>query len=130
MSINFEQISIANRNQCEGSCHAIDDFLATDWGKAMAGSASEVKKKIRTLSLIGDPVTMREAFAHRDLVAQISNELADTVLYADFLAQRIGLDLGECVRRKFNVVSVRVKSDVMLSDEEEFQESERFDGLG
>ena len=42
----------------------------------------------------------------------IGEEIADVVIYADLLAARLGLDLGECVRAKFNLVSVKRGSHV------------------
>ena len=42
------------------------------------------------------------------------DELADVVCYLDLLAFRLGIDLGEAVRDKFNRVSERVGSDVKL----------------
>jgi NTP pyrophosphatase (non-canonical NTP hydrolase) len=44
----------------------------------------------------------------------IAQELADTVLYADLLAARLGINLGEAIRDKFNIVSERMGSDIKL----------------
>lgn len=34
-----------------------------------------------------------------------ADELADVIIYADLIAARLGIDLGDAVRRKFNEVS-------------------------
>lgn len=44
---------------------------------------------------------------YEDLRNQLGWELADTVAYADLLAQYYGIDLGRAVREKFNHVSER-----------------------
>ncbi len=55
-----------------------------------------------------DPQTMEEG------IQDIADELADTIIYADLLAMRLGIDLSEAIRSKFNVVSDRMKSDIKL----------------
>jgi NTP pyrophosphatase (non-canonical NTP hydrolase) len=49
-----------------------------------------------------------------EAASDIGKELADVVCYADLLAQRLGLSLGELVRDKFNEVSGRVNSNIRL----------------
>lgn len=44
----------------------------------------------------------------------VAEEIADVVIYADVLAQKLGIDLGEAVREKFNKVSARIGSKVEL----------------
>lgn len=41
-------------------------------------------------------------------VRDLGYELADVVTYCDLLADQYGIDLGEAVREKFNIVSARV----------------------
>jgi NTP pyrophosphatase (non-canonical NTP hydrolase) len=41
-------------------------------------------------------------------VTNLGHELADVVTYCDLLADQYGIDLGEAVREKFNIVSARV----------------------
>jgi len=81
----------------------------TDWSNALAGEAGEVcgftKKAKRQLP--GDP-------ALDDIKHNIALELADVVIYADILASKIGISLGEAVREKFNIVSERRESNVRL----------------
>lgn len=50
----------------------------------------------------------------RKLIDRLALELADVVTYADLLAARMDIDLGEAVREKFNEVSDRVKSRITL----------------
>lgn len=41
-------------------------------------------------------------------IADLGHELGDVVTYCDLLADQYGIDLGEAVREKFNIVSARV----------------------
>jgi len=52
-----------------------------------------------------------------DLQLKLAKELADVVTYADLLAARFGIDLGQAVAMKFNEVSERVNSELRLSEE-------------
>lgn len=48
------------------------------------------------------------------LKVNIAHELADLVIYADLLAARLDIDLGEAIKFKFNEVSDKRKSTVKL----------------
>lgn len=102
-----------------------DNWTAGDWANAMQGEAGEVAqallelalslfaatgkagnvaKKIRRAEegLVGanDPVPEK-------LVVALANEIADTVIYADLLAAKFGINLGAAIINKFNAVSIR-----------------------
>lgn len=64
---------------------------------------------------------MRKKFERGDLTQEEFNEeagkeLADVVTYLDILAFRLGIDLGEVVRDKFNEISYRVDSPIYISN--------------
>lgn len=98
-----------------------DPWTLADWSNAMCGEAGEaanVVKKLRRIEsglwesqrYTGDGsgsmlVTLGVTDAGRELLTMLGDELADLVLYADLLAQKAGLNLGDCVRAKFNRVS-------------------------
>lgn len=101
--LTFSELRKANVERCNKHFHELEDWSPSDWSNAMAGEAGEtcnLTKKIRR----GEDIPL-----HR-----LADEIADVVIYADLLAARLGLDLGECVRQKFNIVSGRVKSDILL----------------
>lgn len=99
----FEELRRANVRRCEDVFHPIDSWSETDWATAMGGECGEalnlIKKRRR-----GEEIALEE----------VAKELADLVIYADLLAARMGIDLGEAVRQKFNEVSARRKSEVRL----------------
>jgi NTP pyrophosphatase (non-canonical NTP hydrolase) len=47
-------------------------------------------------------------------IKDIAHEIADVVVYADLLAYKLGIDLGEAIREKFNIVSKRKKCKITL----------------
>lgn len=101
--LSFARLRAVNVRRCEAVFHDIDAWSPTDWACAMAGEAGEACNLIKKLRR-GESI---------DHVA-IGYELADVVIYADLLAARLGLDLGEMVRQKFNIVSGRVGSAIRL----------------
>lgn len=94
--LTFDKLKFINARRCEDVYHPIEDWSPTDWGCAMAGEAGETCNKIKKLRRCDD-IPLKE----------IGEELADTVIYADLLATRLGLDLGKCVIDKFNKDSVK-----------------------
>lgn len=99
VNLEFHRLRAQNLARCEESFHACDDWSLADWACAMAGETGEACNLIKKLRRGEAIVTQR-----------IGDELADVVIYADVLATRLGLKLGECVRDKFNEVSQRVGS--------------------
>ena len=71
------------------------------YGNALAGEVGEACNLIKKMER-GDPIPASE----------LGKELADIVVYADIIAAKNGLSLGQCVRNKFNEVSDRIGSNV------------------
>jgi len=101
--LTFVALRAANKRRCEQEFHAIASWSATDWACAMAGECGEACNLIKKLRR-GDAVEIED----------IGRELADLVTYADLLAERLGIDLGEAVRDKFNEVSTRRYAGIFL----------------
>ncbi len=79
-----------------GDSDHLNSWSETDWACAAAGEMGEmcnfIKKRRR-----GEDIPLET----------VGKEMADTVIYIDLLAARMGIDLGMAVRRKFNEVSLR-----------------------
>ncbi len=78
-------------------------------GNAMAGECGEacnvIKKLVRNrLGARGNTAT----------VADLGEELADIIIYADLIARKEGIDLGDAVRDKFNKTSKAYNLGVLL----------------
>jgi len=101
--LSFADLAQANLGRCETSYHPLDDWSPCDWMTAVTGEVGELASLLKNRRR-GDNV----------LDSDLAFELADVVIYVDLLAQRLGIDLGRAVRVKFNVVSERVKSPIML----------------
>ena len=118
MNLLFNELRTANLQRCEQTFHSIEDWSPTDWATAFAGEAGEACNYVKKLGRLQNPETIKKrTFENTDeayLVHEIGKELADTVIYADLLATRLGLNLGEYVKLKFNEVSDRHKSETRL----------------
>lgn len=109
-ALAFDTLRNANVQRCEAVFHKLHRWNPAEWSNAMAGEAGEAcnltKKIIR-----GD---FPDDYAMADAVRDLAKEIADVVIYADLLAARMNIDLGEAVRDKFNEVSQRRKASVSL----------------
>lgn len=110
--LTFEELQAINRARCEESYHRLDDWSATDWGCALGGEVGECLNLIKKLRRLcdGSEKPYNAGVSVVDLKVRIGDELADTVIYADLLASRLGLSLGVCVARKFNATSREIGS--------------------
>ena len=109
--LTFERLAKINHQRCcrwhEGGPAG---WSVVDWSNAAAGEMGEtcnaVKKLRRVeggLANISEPG--RQLYERGDAVKQIGQEIADTIIYLDLLAQHLGLDTGELIREKFNATS-------------------------
>lgn len=118
--LTFEELRRADVARCEEVFHAedgINGWTPADWATAMAGECGEAcneVKKLRRLQTSPNWNRLEDSDAGF-IKDRIAAELADLVIYADLLAARLGIDLGEAIVEKFNVVSVRVGSTVRLN---------------
>ena len=103
MKLTFEELRVNNIRRCQESFHGLQEWSPTDWGCAMAGEAGETCNKLKKLRR-GEHIP----------ISEIADEIADVVIYCDLLAARLGIDLGDAVRSKFNTVSNRVGSEIKL----------------
>ena len=83
------------------------DWSDAEWLQAVVGELGEyasIRKKVT-----------RGDYTHEEAHSMMADELADVVCYLDILAYRLGVDLGEAVRSKFNQISDCVGcSDIKL----------------
>lgn len=110
MPLTFEQLRDANVRRCEEVYHPVDEWSPTDWATACAGEMGEALNLIKKARRISVHPGEWPRDAHHD----IGDELADTVIYIDLLCARLGLDLADCIRQKFNRTSEDVGSSVGL----------------
>lgn len=107
-ALMFAELRNVNVSRCR-RWHPADStpWTAADWSNALCGEAGElanVIKKIRRQETgarnEGDP-------SMDELRKMAAAELADVVIYADLLADFLGVNLGEAIKEKFNKTSAR-----------------------
>jgi len=103
MNLSFDELRKANLDRLQCFQELIDDWNIAEWMNAVAGETGEAcnlaKKHLRQSPF--DP-------PKAELEKEIAHELADIITYVDLAAARLGIDLGEAVRAKFNLISKRV----------------------
>jgi len=128
-TLTFQEVRNANRVRCKQSYHTLEEWSNSDWGNALAGEFGEVAQelleiqmlqleffsKLRACDTIKKQLRQLQTDAkYTELQDKLAKELADVVLYADLLAESMGLNLGEAVRAKFNEVSIKRNSEIRL----------------
>lgn len=82
------------------------DWSPSQWLQAVVGEIGEyanIRKKFDRGDI--DELKFKELAGH---------ELADAITYLDILAAQLGIDLGDVIIKKFNIVSNRVGSNVFI----------------
>ncbi len=118
MSLDFDDLRRANiarlpgfRNNKGELYHGSPDDPGSEWCLAQWSNA--------TLGELGEAANIIKKIDRGDLTVEearpsIGREFADVLIYLDILAFRMGIDLGDFVRMKFNETSAKVQSDVKL----------------
>lgn len=112
-SLDFDELRAANVPRCESVFSKVNDWDIQAWALAVAGEAGEVAGAAKKL-LRGDTHIWEKGERKPLTDLTLGLELADIVIYADLLAARMGMDLGELVRQKFNETSRRYGSEITL----------------
>lgn len=105
-TLAFDELRHVNKHRCAQVFHPINAWSPTDWACAMAGEAGEVCNAVKKLRRLADGTnTAKDPQTEEACKKAIASEIADTVIYLDLLAARLGIDLGQAVCDKFNEVS-------------------------
>ena len=113
--LTFKRLSEANAVRAlERNRDGVMVWTPTQWALGMFGECGEACNIVKKLNRIecGDPGTREHEGT--ELFEHLVNELADIVIYADLLAQRLNLDLATAVRLKFNDTSAKLKLKTMI----------------
>jgi len=125
----FEVVSRVSKERCYAwHPEGLEEWSPTDWSNAAAGEMGELGDAVIELALVQlaasaklgelcntlkklrrlDGGTERVGRgSHEQLLKQIAQEIGDTYIYLDLTAQRLGLDMYDCIRDTFNRVSER-----------------------
>jgi NTP pyrophosphatase (non-canonical NTP hydrolase) len=116
-TLTFQKLSFINKERCEDAFFPVDEWSPTDWGCAFAGEAGEacnILKKLKRLESKRNISNSGTPEIRKRLIFNALDELADTIIYADLIATRLGMSLEEAIIRKFNEVSDREGSSIKL----------------
>lgn len=115
--LTFNQFSLANRTRSEsptGFNHKLNDWTLSDWMTAAMGELGEAANVAKKLNRIRDGIPGNDKLESQ-LRYDLGDEIADTVIYLDLLAQSQGFDLAELVVSKFNRTSKKIGYDRAIS---------------
>lgn len=105
--LTFQQLRKMNSSRSK-AWHKDVLWNLSDWGVALAGEAGEVCDAIKKLNRIRDRI-QKKPLTKEQALHNLGDEIADTLLYLDLLAEAAGIDMEEVVKRKFNEISEQHK---------------------
>lgn len=108
--MTFAGFSAENLARCTapgGFNHPLDGWSLSDWMTALFGELGEAANVLKKLNRERDGITGNTASAE-ELRAMFADELADTFIYLDLLAQAAGVDLAAAIRSKFDRTSAKI----------------------
>lgn len=105
--LTFNRFSSINRLRCEhpsGFNHLLASWSLSDWITAAVGELGEAANITKKLNRVRDGIPGNSQ-TEAELREALRDEIADTFIYLDLLAQSQGFSLGDAVRDKFNRTS-------------------------
>jgi len=107
MTMTFEHFSRVNRQRCEskdGFNHALESWTTSDWFLALLGELGEAANIAKKLNRVRDGIPGNK-LSKQKLEEMLRNELGDSFVYLDLLAQSLGVKIGEAAADVFNAKS-------------------------
>ena len=111
--MNLRDFSVINRRRCEspaGFNHALNSWSLSDWITATTGELGEAANIAKKLNRVRDSIPGNSETPEA-LRASLADEIADTFIYLDLLAQSQGIDLEDAVLSKFRKTSAKIGYD-------------------
>lgn len=99
-----------NRHRCEaigGFNHQLDSWSLSDWLTATAGELGEAANIIKKLNRVRDGIPGNSETPEQ-LRENLADEIADTAIYLDLLAQAAGFDLETIREKKFQKTNKKI----------------------
>lgn len=118
--MTFDELKKANTERCEIAFHPTNQWRPSQWTNAMAGECGEACNITKKMDRIwpSDQYIKNwnkpEDQRMEELEEKLAKEIADVVIYADLLATRIGRNLGDLVKQKFNEKSDEIGSLIKI----------------
>lgn len=105
--IKFSERNLKRCQSKTGFNHKLDSWSLSDWMTAVVGELGESANNIKKLNRVRDGVRGNSETPEQ-LKANLADELADTVIYLDLLAQAAGFDLDTIRDAKFAKTSRKI----------------------
>lgn len=109
-NLTFLEFSSINRDRCthpQGFNHSLEGWSISDWMIATLGELGEAANVAKKLNRVRDGIPGNDV-TEIELKAMFKNELADTFIYLDLLAQAAGFTLVDAAAEKFDTTSRKV----------------------
>lgn len=104
----FERVGEVNLARAkEWHPEGLEDWSPAEWGNALAGECGELCNVLKKILRIDGGIQQASGVLREELLKAAAEEIGDTFLYLDLVAQRLGLDTYTCVQETFNRVSDR-----------------------
>lgn len=108
--MQFKAFSALNLRRCESSNgfnHLLGSWSLSDWFTATLGELGEAANIAKKLNRVRDGIPGNTETPD-ELRQELADEIADTFIYLDLLAQSAGVNLEDAVIDKFNRTSAKV----------------------
>lgn len=116
--MNMIAFSRINRARCEsksGFNHTLDSWSLSDWMTATMGELGEAANVAKKLNRIRDLIPGNSGDEPEEVLrCKLADEIADTFIYLDLLAQSQGIVLSDVVRDKFNRTSAKINCNIVI----------------
>ena len=110
MKFDLREFSAENRTRCEalqGFNHPLGAWTLSDWMTATAGELGEAANIVKKLNRVRDGIPGNSETPEQ-LRSALADELADTFIYLDLMAQAAGIDFPAAIRSKFDRTSEKI----------------------
>ena len=92
----------------------LSSWSTSDWMTAVTGELGEAANIVKKLNRCRDRIPGNTE-TEEELREKLGEEIADTAIYLDLLAQSLGFALGRLIARKFNATSARIGYPYMIT---------------
>lgn len=106
----MSSFSRRNRIRCEspqGFNHPLSSWSLSDWTTATLGELGEAANIVKKLNRVRDGIP-GNAETEDELRQKLADEIADTAIYLDLMAQAAGFDLETIRDAKFDKTSTKI----------------------
>ena len=116
---NLTFIELAEKNRKRSDTHYYNNILnvpVTKFGCFIAGETGELCNILKKLERIEDGIAKfnKPGESEEQLIKAAADEIGDVAIYLDLIAQRLNLNLQDCITNKFNYNSELIYSDIKL----------------